>query len=480
MSITLRRSILEGKAWLEKERRTDGTWGPEGPPLVRVTATALASEALGIGSEDITAFISQNLTEGGEMTRTIAWSLASPGALPICANLIQRLLNLEKRATGGWGHASPAFAKSRGRSQLAISSLLPTFLACRSLHRFRERPEVHAAIERAADWIQREVGEFGSFDDTVPTYPICGSAFALSVLRWAQTHRTPERLFTSISNRLRQWALEGDFPEETVPDAGRNLDTPYGLCTTVWAILALLEDGRPESHESIIILARQLLALQRPLGWFARDSRASGSEVYATCQSILALNRLDSYLRSDIARDCAISAGSFKSALNSIEGKQADVCIVCALDIELEAVFRVSKDLGWQRLPVVDTNDFFQARLSTAQGRTLTVIIAKSGRMGMTSSAALTTKLILLFKPRLLCMVGIAAGTRALDRGYGDILLASPAFDYTSGKWKEEGSFFWRQLYLEPDPHPVDIAEVLRNRLNASKTKYVDLIRRAW
>jgi nucleoside phosphorylase len=110
----------------------------------------------------------------------------------------------------------------------------------------------------------------------------------------------------------------------------------------------------------------------------------------------------------------------------------------------------------------------------------LRLVAAKAGRMGMTSAAALTTKMILRFSPKLVCAIGIAAGTRAPDRGYGDVLIASPAFDYSSGKWKEKGRWIWRELYLEPDPQPVEIPEVLRNRIDACKAKYLDEIRQAW
>ena len=60
--------------------------------------------------------------------------------------------------------------------------------------------------------------------------------------------------------------------------------------------------------------------------------------------------------------------------------------------------------------------------------------------MGLTAAAIATSHLILQFRPRLVVMVGIAAGTRSGNKQYGDVLVADPSVDYNSGVAEVSGS----------------------------------------
>jgi nucleoside phosphorylase len=335
-------------------------------------------------------------------------------------------------------------------------------------------------MERAADWVQELIIKPDFPGRGAATYPMCALAFSLCILRWGQTHRVPERQFDRLVDRFRRFVIEGDYHEESVIDAGRELNTPYTLFTPVWSCYALLNEERPENHHYVLMLTRHILRLQRPGGLFARELTALAHDVYSTGQAVIVLKAVENYLESDLARDSSLllNTGAIPPRVSS--DLSADVCIVCAVDLELEKLLQVSRELDWKRLDITDTNDFHMARLSTSGGRSLRLVAAKAGRMGMTSAAALTTKMILRFSPRLVCMIGIAAGTRSRDRGYGDILVASPAFDYSSGKWRERGRLFWRKLYLDPDPQSVDIPEVLRNRIDSVKNEYLVRICEAW
>src|SRR5437660_12913556 len=75
-----------------------------------------------------------------------------------------------------------------------------------------------------------------------------------------------------------------------------------------------------------------------------------------------------------------------------------------------------------------------EAHLSTLGGHNLKLIATTSTSMGLTAAAIVTTQLILQFRPKVIAMVGIAAGTRSGNKEYGDILLADPSVDYNSGK----------------------------------------------
>ncbi|ABB73850.1 Nucleoside phosphorylase [Nitrosospira multiformis ATCC 25196] len=112
--------------------------------------------------------------------------------------------------------------------------------------------------------------------------------------------------------------------------------------------------------------------------------------------------------------------------------EQVDVVIVTALrNPELDAVLnlpyqwiqkRIKDDpltYHYGKIPRIDSN--------------ISVVAVSPNRKGMPSSAAVASKLALMFKPKILLMVGICAGIR--DKcSLGDIIVADPTWDWGSGK----------------------------------------------
>jgi nucleoside phosphorylase len=98
--------------------------------------------------------------------------------------------------------------------------------------------------------------------------------------------------------------------------------------------------------------------------------------------------------------------------------------------------------------------------------------------MGMPASAALATKMVQRFRPRLVAMVGIAAGVDPAKQGFGDILAPATTFDYGAGKLSVEGG----KLHLHPDSNPLHIAHILEVRLQewALDEERLAAIRRQW
>src|SRR5205823_5288566 len=70
----------------------------------------------------------------------------------------------------------------------------------------------------------------------------------------------------------------------------------------------------------------------------------------------------------------------------------------------------------------------------TMAGGDIRIVATSASSMGLTSAAIVATNIIFAFRPRLVLMVGIAGGTVAPGRNYGDILVADPSVDYRSGK----------------------------------------------
>jgi nucleoside phosphorylase len=157
-----------------------------------------------------------------------------------------------------------------------------------------------------------------------------------------------------------------------------------------------------------------------------------------------------------------------------------DIAIICALPRpELDKVKRAGGAL-WEPLPSApdDPSSYFATSWKTEAGSTLRVVAASPTQMGMPASSVLATKMILRFRPKLVAMVGIAAGTRTDKQGFGDVLAADRTFDYNAGKVSAREE----KLHFEPDPNPISIPARLRDRLMVWSAQRIelDLISSAW
>lgn len=158
-----------------------------------------------------------------------------------------------------------------------------------------------------------------------------------------------------------------------------------------------------------------------------------------------------------------------------------DVGIICALEQpEFEAVKtalggpKVWKEIGDARYAHV----YRHTTLRTASGKQLRVVATASTSMGLTAAAITTTQLVLQFRPRLVMMIGIAAGTRSGDKEFGDVLVADPSVDYSSGKVVDNNGI---REFL-PDPYPIGLNARLRSVLkkySGNRQVFAD-IRQKW
>lgn len=133
-----------------------------------------------------------------------------------------------------------------------------------------------------------------------------------------------------------------------------------------------------------------------------------------------------------------------------------DICVVTALPMELKAVLSV----GWAwtsiRVPG-DATTYSEARVAVGNfNRSVRIVAACAPRMGMISTAVLTTNMIRTFKPRLIAIVGICAGVRG-KISLGDVAVADPSWDYQSGK--VSGDTF------ELAPHQLPLHSAIRRRI---------------
>lgn len=171
------------------------------------------------------------------------------------------------------------------------------------------------------------------------------------------------------------------------------------------------------------------------------------------------------YLKSAKSPDCS-----------EIADYDYDLACITALHFpEFQAVQDLPIDWVSHRMRG-DATEYLTGKIETNEGQ-LRVVAASASQMGMPPAASLATKLIFHFRPRFLCMTGIAAGLRDKSN-YGDVLVAEHSWDYNSGKLSSSEG----KDYFTPDPRTVPLHSTLRERFAqlAASRKYLDDIKSAW
>ena len=159
---------------------------------------------------------------------------------------------------------------------------------------------------------------------------------------------------------------------------------------------------------------------------------------------------------------------------------QSDVCFLCALAFpEFSALVNaLGGEANW--VPAGSPNlshVYHETTLQTTSGSELRVVATTCTSMGLTAAAIATTQMIMTFRPRLVVMVGIAAGTHDGGKQFGDVLVADPSIDYNSGKVVFEHGL----RGFQPDPYPIGLNARLRSVLNRYRQHSVfDEIRKRW
>lgn len=148
----------------------------------------------------------------------------------------------------------------------------------------------------------------------------------------------------------------------------------------------------------------------------------------------------------------------------ALESYKTDVGIICALNVpELTAVLNaLGGSAKWKEVGDSGYSHVYrETSLTTAEGQKLRVVATTSTSMGLTAAAIVATQLVLQFRPRLVAMIGIAAGTRSGGKEFGDVLVADPSVDYNSGKVVLENGI----RDFQPDPYPISLNPRLRSVL---------------
>lgn len=139
-----------------------------------------------------------------------------------------------------------------------------------------------------------------------------------------------------------------------------------------------------------------------------------------------------------------------------------DIGIVCALEHPEFSAVATAFGGAWRELTNARyAHVYRETKFRTESGKPLRVIATTATSMGLTAASIVTTQLILQFRPRLVLMIGIAAGTKDGGKQFGDVLVADPSVDYNSGKVVRQNGI----RDFQPDPYPIGLNARLRSVL---------------
>ena len=144
-----------------------------------------------------------------------------------------------------------------------------------------------------------------------------------------------------------------------------------------------------------------------------------------------------------------------------------DVLVLTALPIELNAA-RIAFGID-EQTPAAKTEigqNHWRAQLRTNSGTLATCTITTFGTAGNVDAAAITATLLMEFKPKLVIMIGIAAGMRD-KTALGDVVIADRVVAYEGAALLEGGKTEARPEIYRPD---FSVQQDIANYLASTKS----------
>jgi nucleoside phosphorylase len=148
---------------------------------------------------------------------------------------------------------------------------------------------------------------------------------------------------------------------------------------------------------------------------------------------------------------------SFKRKIRScIPVPSYDFVIVCALDKEADAYEGCGFNVGIEFI-------FEGITCKNIDVKDKKGVIVVPPRMGLVNSAIISSRVIDLFKPKLICMSGICAGIEGNANIY-DVVIPDICHQHDSGKWTNEG--FVTESYAIQLEHKtrLDVARIIKDK----------------
>ncbi len=157
-----------------------------------------------------------------------------------------------------------------------------------------------------------------------------------------------------------------------------------------------------------------------------------------------------------------------------INTNKVDTVIIATVDDEYRALNRLP--IEWEDY-IIDGDPLICSKgtLVDAKGNTKKLLKVKLPEMGMSAATHITTRIINLFDPQTIVMVGICGGNKT-EVSLGDIIVAEKTWDYGSGKIKKSCSSDSNFSIL---PNQININTYLKSEIERN-SKIVNKVYNSW
>lgn len=191
--------------------------------------------------------------------------------------------------------------------------------------------------------------------------------------------------------------------------------------------------------------------------------------------TIIHYSEVDSEWRTSLIENIRYYKKSKEDYLKLFREKyEYDIAIITAVEIENNVV--VKKLIGKESFKLDYDDTIYTRGTLLVAGHAIKVVTATQHQMGMTAASTLSMKLITNFRPKVIAMVGIAAGKKGEGK-LGDIIAPFESWDYGSGKVKKVKDT--TPVFL-PDPRYLSLSVEFKEILQQDYKDILESIRKEW
>jgi nucleoside phosphorylase len=145
-----------------------------------------------------------------------------------------------------------------------------------------------------------------------------------------------------------------------------------------------------------------------------------------------------------------------------------DVLLITAVPVETTAILNLEHQ--WTTFTLPGDSTVYRHTIIQSNGGARNIVHVQLPEMGMTASAAYTTKAVIHLKPMYVIMTGIAGGLEK-DANIGDIIVATDVWNYNSGKYIEADNGETTTSELLPDSKHINMDRATMDKLLATDFK---------
>lgn len=159
----------------------------------------------------------------------------------------------------------------------------------------------------------------------------------------------------------------------------------------------------------------------------------------------------------------------FNKTFSPVNINKVDVAMITAVDDEYRALEKLP--VNWEDIYIEgDPCIYSCCEFIDDYGNKKRMLRAKLLDMGMPSASSVTTKVLTVFSPELVVMVGICGGNSS-EVKLGDLIVAERTWDYGSGKYVTVDN----ELKFQPQPDQLYIEPDLKSKIERNKTIITEL-----